>query len=113
MARRLDLPNSVRGVMVTKVNDDEGELRTGDVIEEVNQQPVTSVAEYKKVVSSLDPNEHPGALGLPASHPFVRRLASQVAEAASASRGLVGQARAGHAGAPNQIGVNNRRSARV
>jgi len=57
MARRLDLPNSVRGVMVSKVNDDESELRTGDVIEEVNQQPVTSVAEYKKIVSSLDPTE--------------------------------------------------------
>jgi serine protease Do len=57
MARRLDLPKSVRGVMVTKINEDESELRTGDVIEEVNQQPVTSVAEYKKIVSSLDPNE--------------------------------------------------------
>jgi serine protease Do len=57
MARRLDLPRSVRGVMVTKVNDDESELRTGDVIEEVNQQAVTSVAEYKKAISSLDPNE--------------------------------------------------------
>ena len=57
MARRLDLPKAVRGVMVTKVNEDESELRTGDVIEEVNQQPVTSVAEFKKIVSSLDPNE--------------------------------------------------------
>jgi serine protease Do len=57
MARRLDLPKSVRGVMVTKVKDEDGELRTGDVIEEVNQQPVTSVAEYKRIVSSLDPNE--------------------------------------------------------
>lgn len=57
MARRLDLPRGVRGVMVTKVNDDESELRTGDVIEEVNQQPVTSVAEYKRIASSLDPNE--------------------------------------------------------
>ena len=57
MARRLDLPNSVRGVMVTKVTDDESELRTGDVIEEVNQQPVNSVAEYKRIASSLDPNE--------------------------------------------------------
>jgi serine protease Do len=57
MARRLDLPKSVRGVMVTKVNDDESELRTGDVIEEVNQQPVTSVAEFRKIASSLDPNE--------------------------------------------------------
>jgi serine protease Do len=57
MARRLDLPKSVRGVMVTKINDDESELRTGDVIEEVNQQPVTSVADYKRIVGSLDPNE--------------------------------------------------------
>jgi serine protease Do len=57
MAKRLDLPNSVRGVMVTKVSDEDSELRTGDVIEEVNQQPVSSVSEYKKIVSSLDPNE--------------------------------------------------------
>jgi serine protease Do len=57
MARRLDLPKGVRGVMVTKVSDDESELRTGDVIEEVNQQPVTSVAEYKRIAGSLDPNE--------------------------------------------------------
>jgi serine protease Do len=57
MARRLDLPKSVRGVLVTKVTDEESELRTGDVIEEVNQQPVSSVAEYKKIVGSLDPNE--------------------------------------------------------
>lgn len=57
MARRLDLPKGVRGVIVTKVADEDSELRTGDVIEEVNQQPVSSVAEYKKIVSSLDPNE--------------------------------------------------------
>ncbi|HEV7763007.1 MAG TPA: PDZ domain-containing protein [Acidimicrobiales bacterium] len=57
LARRLDLPKSVRGVMVTRVNDDESELRSGDVIEEVNQQPVDSVAEFKKIVGSLDPNE--------------------------------------------------------
>jgi S1-C subfamily serine protease len=31
-------------------------LRAGDVIEEVNQQPVNSVSDYKKVVASLDPN---------------------------------------------------------
>jgi S1-C subfamily serine protease len=57
MAQRLDLPKSVRGVMVTRVNDEESELRAGDVIEEVNQQPVTSVAEFRQIVSSLDPNE--------------------------------------------------------
>ena len=37
-------------------DDPSGELRKGDVIEEVNQQPVTSVAEYRKVLASLDPN---------------------------------------------------------
>ena len=47
----------IKGVMVTKVNDEESELRSGDVIEEVNQQPVTSVAEFRQIVSSLDPNE--------------------------------------------------------
>jgi serine protease Do len=57
MAKRLDLPKNVRGVLVTKVTDEDSELRTGDVIEEVNQQAVNSVNEYKKIVSSLDPNE--------------------------------------------------------
>jgi serine protease Do len=56
MIQRLDLPNRIRGVLVSKINGEAGELRAGDVIEEVNQQPVTSVAEYKKAVASLDPN---------------------------------------------------------
>ncbi len=56
VVKRLDLPSRIRGVLVTKVDGDVGELRAGDVIEEVNQQPVTSVSEYKKVVASLDPN---------------------------------------------------------
>ncbi len=56
LARQLDLPPRVRGVVISDVDDSLGELRKGDVIEEVNQQPVTSVAEYRKVVGSLDPN---------------------------------------------------------
>ena len=56
MMKRLDLPNRIRGVLVVKVNGEAGELRAGDVIEEINQQPVTTVAEYRKVVASLDPN---------------------------------------------------------
>ena len=56
VVKRLDLPNRIRGVLVTKVDGEVGELRAGDVIEEVNQQPVTSVPEYKKVVASIDPN---------------------------------------------------------
>ena len=56
LARRLDVPPGVRGVVVTDVDASLGELRKGDVIEEVNQQPVNSVADYRKVVASLDPN---------------------------------------------------------
>jgi serine protease Do len=57
MARQLDLPNNARGVVVTNVEPDSGaaELQKGDVIEEINQQPVTSVSDYKKIVASLDP----------------------------------------------------------
>jgi serine protease Do len=56
VVKRLDLPNRIRGVLVTKISGEAGELRAGDVIEEVNQQAVNSVSEYKKVVASLDPN---------------------------------------------------------
>ncbi len=56
LARKLDLPNGVRGVVVTNVDPDSGmaELQKGDVIEEINQQPVTSVLDYEKFVGSLD-----------------------------------------------------------
>jgi serine protease Do len=56
-ARQLDLPNGVHGVVVTDIDPDSGvaELRKGDVIEEVNQQTIASVADYNKVVSALDP----------------------------------------------------------
>ena len=59
MARQLDLPNGVRGVVVTNVDPDSGvaDLQKGDVIEELNQQPVSSVVEYNKVVGSLDLNQ--------------------------------------------------------
>jgi len=57
LTRQLDLPTNVRGVVITDVDPNSGaaELQKGDVIEEVNQQPVISVAEYSKIVSSLDP----------------------------------------------------------
>jgi serine protease Do len=59
VARQLDLPKGVHGVVVTNINANggAGELQKGDVIEEVNQQPVGSVDEYNKAVSSLDPNQ--------------------------------------------------------
>ena len=58
-ARQLDLPPNVQGVLVTDVDPDSGvaELQKGDVIEEINQQPVTSVSDYSKIAGSLDPNQ--------------------------------------------------------
>ena len=59
MVRRLDLPNNVRGVVVTKVEPDSGvaELQKGDVIEEINQLPIASVSDYQKIIASLDPSQ--------------------------------------------------------
>jgi serine protease Do len=58
-ARQLDLPPNAKGVLVTDVDPDSGvaELQKGDVIEEINQQPVTSVSDYNKIAASLDPNQ--------------------------------------------------------
>src|SRR5881398_3106566 len=59
MARQLDLPNNVQGVLVTAVDPDSGaaELKKGDVIEEINQQPVASISDYNKIAASLDPSQ--------------------------------------------------------
>ena len=59
MAHQLDLPNNVRGVVVTNVDPDSGaaELQKGDVIEEINQQPITSVSDYNKIAASLDASQ--------------------------------------------------------
>ena len=59
IAQKLDLPNGVRGVVVTDV-DPSGrvaELQKGDVIEEVNQQPVATVTDFNKALAALDPSQ--------------------------------------------------------
>ena len=59
LARQLDLPNGIHGVLVERVDPDGGlaELQRGDVIEEVNQQSVPSVSDYNKILSALNPNQ--------------------------------------------------------
>jgi serine protease Do len=59
MAGQLDLPSNVQGVLVTGVDPDSGvaELQRGDVIEEINQQPVTSVSDYNKIAGAVDPSQ--------------------------------------------------------
>jgi len=54
LAKRLDLPTGVHGVVVDAA--DFPELQRGDVIEEIDQQPVTSVNEFNKIVAGLDPD---------------------------------------------------------
>src|SRR5215831_587104 len=59
MARQLDLPPNVQGVLVTGIDPDSGvaELQKGDVIEEINQQPVASVSDYDEIAASLDSSQ--------------------------------------------------------
>lgn len=58
--RRADLPKNARGVIVTAVDPDSGAahlLEPGDVIEEINRQPVASVADFEKIAKRLNPDE--------------------------------------------------------
>ena len=57
LIQQLDLPNNVRGVVVTKNDAASGELQKGDVIEEINQRPIRSVDDFKKMVNALDPTQ--------------------------------------------------------
>jgi serine protease Do len=54
-----NVPASVNGVIVTRVDPSSGvaqELRPGDVIEQINRQPVANVDEFQSMVSRLDPD---------------------------------------------------------
>ena len=59
LAQRLGVPPNVRGVVIAQVGAEIGAglLRAGDVIEAVNQEPVTSVQEYEQAIQALDPNQ--------------------------------------------------------
>ncbi|HEY2101895.1 MAG TPA: trypsin-like peptidase domain-containing protein [Chthoniobacterales bacterium] len=56
LAKQLDLPSGVRGVVVLAAETPD--LQRGDVIEEIDQQPVTSVAEFNKISGNLS-NDNP------------------------------------------------------
>jgi serine protease Do len=59
LARQLDLPNGVRGVVVTDVDPGTGigDLQKGDVIEEVNQQRIGAVADFNKIMQATDASQ--------------------------------------------------------
>jgi serine protease Do len=56
LSQQLQLPSSVHGVVVTSVDPSSSaggtELGQGDVIEEVNHKPVTSIESYRQALSS-------------------------------------------------------------
>ena len=63
---KLGVLDVTRGVLVLSVGDDSpvvGKLKAGDVIEEVNQQPVGAVAEISEGLSQL-PEGHPVVLAI-------------------------------------------------
>jgi Do/DeqQ family serine protease len=60
LINRLNLPNRLKGVVVTEVSEDSPAamvLTQGDVIQEINRQKIASVKEYEKIVSKLNPGE--------------------------------------------------------
>jgi len=60
-ATRLDIPDSVQGVLVTRVDPTgaafSAQVRRGFIISEVNRKPVRTVAEYNRIVSAAQPGD--------------------------------------------------------
>lgn len=59
-ALRAQLPRDAAGVVVARIDPSSraaGDLRAGDVIEEVNRQPITSVADFQRVANSIVPEQ--------------------------------------------------------
>lgn len=59
LAQQLGVPRGVRGVAISQVGAAlaGGQLRAGDVIEAINQEPITSVQDYEQALQSLDPSQ--------------------------------------------------------
>lgn len=59
LAQQLGVPASVRGVVVAQVGSEggAGQLRAGDVIEAINQDPIASVQDFGEALQSLDPSQ--------------------------------------------------------
>ena len=59
LANKLGVPPNVRGVVIARVGAEIGGplLRPGDVIEAINQNPVSSVRDYQEAVQSLDDSQ--------------------------------------------------------
>jgi serine protease Do len=56
---RANIPPNVNGVIVTHIDPNANaaqQLRPGDVIEQINRQPISNVDDFQNIVGQLDPN---------------------------------------------------------
>jgi S1-C subfamily serine protease len=66
LAQAMRLPRDVQGVVVQRIEAGSAaaqKLQPGDIIERVNQQPVTSVADFGKLIRAL-PESQPVMLSI-------------------------------------------------
>ena len=89
MAQRARVDPSTKGVVVTGVAQDspasQAGIDPGDVILEINKQPVASVADYKKAVSKLATCGRAGSAAVAARIPLAARRLCRGANSASSS----------------------------
>jgi S1-C subfamily serine protease len=61
VARRVSVPSSMRGLLVSSVEPlgaaEEAGMERGDILLEVNRQPVRSVAEYHRLIGAVQEGE--------------------------------------------------------
>jgi serine protease Do len=57
LAQSLGVPANVRGVVVSQVGDNLGQLRPGDVIEAINQEAISSIEDFQHAIQAVDPNQ--------------------------------------------------------
>ena len=69
----LRIPERITGIVVSDVQDDspaDGVLKRGDVIMEINKEPVRNLEDYQESVSAIEPDEDILMLIFRGSSPF-------------------------------------------
>jgi serine protease Do len=63
IAERLGLPPDSKGVVITDIDPAskaaEAGLRVGDIINEINREPVKNIEDFKRIVAGLGKDENP------------------------------------------------------
>lgn len=65
LKKSLKIPNEVSGVIITELNGyiaESGRLKKGDLIYQINNTPVRTVSEFKKIAESIEKSNKKGAI---------------------------------------------------